>query len=237
MVSEAGVIKVSMLRPIREKVGLGNLPFLDDKCQRECVNTMLKMKVDYKRNDLPVFLEKVKELIQEQDEEVKKAVIGRGKYVVNSEFKKFVKTEDEWFVKMKEAERVRHLQRFSSFKLPETSQISLSLSGLTGSTSFCSNTDGPCSSSNFTLYRDHQVSLALKINLTTSTPLVKLIPLPVVIATAHLCLVKMRLRLQRKVYGDSCFDKMGFLSTIQSLVRKCQFQTWFFKVCGKRLLS
>ena len=68
---------------------------------------MLKMKAEYKRNDLPVVLVKVKELIQEQDEEIKKAVIGRGKYVVNSEFKKCVKTEEEWFVKMKEAERVR----------------------------------------------------------------------------------------------------------------------------------
>ena len=49
-------------------------------------------------------------LIQEQDEEINKAVIGRGKYMVNSEFNRCVKTEDEWFVKMKEAERVRHSQ-------------------------------------------------------------------------------------------------------------------------------
>ena len=70
--------------------------------------------------------------------------------VVNSELKKFIKTEHEWFVQMKETERVHHL-RFSSFKLPETSQISRSLSGSTASTSFYANTDGPCSSSNFTL--------------------------------------------------------------------------------------
>ena len=133
-----------MLRAIRQKAGLG-CSFTTNAS--ESVNAMLKMKVDYKRNDLPVFLDKVKELSQEQDEEIKTAVIGRGKYVVNSEFKKFVKTEEEWFVKMKEAERVRHLQRFSSFKLPETSQASPSLSNSVASTSFCSNKSGPSGSS------------------------------------------------------------------------------------------
>ena len=145
-----GVLKTSMLRAIRQKAGLGNPPCSFTTNASESVNAMLKMKVDYKRNDLPVFLDKVKELIQEQDEEIKKAVIGRGKYVVNSEFKKFVKTEEEWFVKMKDAERVRHLQRFSSFKLPETSQASLSLSNSVASTSFCSNKSGPSGSSNVT---------------------------------------------------------------------------------------
>ena len=78
---KAGVIKASMLRPIR-KGWIRKSPCSFTTNASESVNAMLKMKVDYKRNDLPVFLEKVKELIQEQDEEIKKAVIGRGKYVV-----------------------------------------------------------------------------------------------------------------------------------------------------------
>ena len=36
---------------------------------------MLKRKVDYKRNELSVFLEKVKGLTQEQDEEIEKTVV------------------------------------------------------------------------------------------------------------------------------------------------------------------
>ena len=64
---------------------------------------MLKRKVDYKRNELPVFLEKVRELIQEQDDEIEKAVISRGKYVVNPEFKRLVKTKQEWFTKRTES--------------------------------------------------------------------------------------------------------------------------------------
>ena len=66
---------------------------------------------------MPLFLEKIKELIQEQDNEIEKAVINRGKYMINLEFKRFSKTEEEWFTKMKEGDRVRHLQRFSSLKL------------------------------------------------------------------------------------------------------------------------
>ena len=117
---KSDIIKDSMLRPIREKAGLGIPPIAFTTNASESINAMLKKKVDYKRNELPVFLEKVKELILEQDEEIKKAVISRGKYAVNSEFKKFVKTENAWFTKMKEADRVRHLQRFATFKLPET---------------------------------------------------------------------------------------------------------------------
>ena len=117
---KSDVIKGSMLRPVREKAGLGIPPTAFTTNASESINAMLKRKVDYKRNDLPVFLEKVKELIQEQDEEIEKAVISRGKYAVHPEFKKLVKTESEWFTKMKESERVRHLQRFATFKLPET---------------------------------------------------------------------------------------------------------------------
>ena len=65
----------------------------------------------------------MRELIQEQDNEIEKAVISNGKYVVIPEFKRLVKTEQEWFTKMKEADRIRHLQRFAAFKLPEISPL------------------------------------------------------------------------------------------------------------------
>ena len=44
-----------------------------------------------------------------QNSEIEKAVIiDHGKYMINPEFKKFSKTEEEWFTKMKEGDRVRH---------------------------------------------------------------------------------------------------------------------------------
>ena len=45
--------------------------------------------------------------------------------MINPEFKWFSKTEEEWFTRMKESDRVRHLQRFSSFKLPDVKSFSL----------------------------------------------------------------------------------------------------------------
>ena len=62
------------------------------------VNALLKRKVDYKCNELLVFMEKLKGLIKEQDKEIARSVIGRGKYIVDPKYKKFIKTEDDWSV-------------------------------------------------------------------------------------------------------------------------------------------
>ena len=117
------IVKRSMLRPVREQAGLGKPPAPFTTNASESMNAVLKRKVDYKRSELSTFLHEVKELIKEQDSEIEKAVIDRGKYKISPEFKKFSKTEEEWFTKMKEGDRVRHLQRFASFKLPGSTHI------------------------------------------------------------------------------------------------------------------
>ena len=86
------IIKKSMLRPVREKAGLGSPPIAFTTNASESVNAVLKRKVDYKRNELPIFLKELKELIQEQDNEITRAIIGRGKYVIESKYKRFQKT-------------------------------------------------------------------------------------------------------------------------------------------------
>ena len=83
-----------MLRPVREKAGLGRPPKAFTTNASESINAVLKRKVNYKRNESPVFLEKVKELIKEQDSEIEKAVINRGKYMIDQEFKRLSKTEE-----------------------------------------------------------------------------------------------------------------------------------------------
>lgn len=52
----------------------------------ESANYMLKHKVSYKQNELPEFLEKFKELLVEQEQEVKKAILGQGKYELRSQY-------------------------------------------------------------------------------------------------------------------------------------------------------
>ena len=56
----------SMLRSIREDCGLGSpsIPVTINAC--EAVNLVLKKKVDYKQEQLPEFIQKFKELVDEQ---------------------------------------------------------------------------------------------------------------------------------------------------------------------------
>ena len=78
----------SLLRPVREQAGLGCPPEQFTTNASEGVNALLKNKVDCKRNELPDFLKKLKEVIDWQDEEVSRAVIGKGKYMMMPGFKK-----------------------------------------------------------------------------------------------------------------------------------------------------
>ena len=66
----------------------------------ESVNALLKHKVDYKKNELSIFLDKLKEVIDDQERELERAVIDRGKYQFSSEFKHLIKQENNWFLRI-----------------------------------------------------------------------------------------------------------------------------------------
>ena len=100
-------VVASLLRPIREQAGLGYPPEQFTTNASESINALLKNKVD-KRNELPDFLTKLKEVVDEQDEEVSRAVIGKGKYVIQPGFKTLEKSEPKWF-SMQEEARKQHL--------------------------------------------------------------------------------------------------------------------------------
>ena len=51
---------------VREECGLGNPPDVFTTNPSESMNALLKHKVDYKRSELPQFIQKVKELVMEQ---------------------------------------------------------------------------------------------------------------------------------------------------------------------------
>ena len=63
MASKASVIRDTMLRCVREECGMGCPPDIVTTNASESVNAVLKRKVDYKRNELPVFIDKLKELV------------------------------------------------------------------------------------------------------------------------------------------------------------------------------
>ena len=62
MKHKASVIRDTMLRPVREECGLGSPPAVFTTNASESINAMLKHKTDYKRSELPEFLDKIKEL-------------------------------------------------------------------------------------------------------------------------------------------------------------------------------
>ena len=85
-----------MLQSTRRDAGLGDPPEPFTTNASESMNALLKNKVEYKRSELP----ELKEAINEQDREVERAVINRGKYKLLPEFQSFEKTEEEWFLKI-----------------------------------------------------------------------------------------------------------------------------------------
>lgn len=59
---------------------MGSPPDIFAKTASESINAVLKRKVDYKRNQLPVFVDILKDIVDDQQCEIECAIICRGKY-------------------------------------------------------------------------------------------------------------------------------------------------------------
>lgn len=62
-----------------------------------------------KKNELPAFVDHLKSLISEQDKEVERAVIRRGKFLFQKEFHHLQIEEATWF-RMSQDQREKHLK-------------------------------------------------------------------------------------------------------------------------------
>ena len=74
------MITSGMLQPMKEDAGLGCPPAAFTTKASESLNAVLKRKVSYKKNEVPEFVKHLKNLNDEQERELEKAVIRRGKY-------------------------------------------------------------------------------------------------------------------------------------------------------------
>ena len=110
------MITSGMLQPVREDAGLGCPPtsFTTNAC--ETINAVLKGKVNYKKNELPAFVHHLKSLIDEQERELERAVIGRGKYRFRREFQHLQIEEDLWF-RMSRDQREKHLTKVAQTRI------------------------------------------------------------------------------------------------------------------------
>ena len=117
---KAPVVKDSMLRSVREECGLGSPPsqFTTNACKT--ANSMLKNQVNYKRSDMINFLQKLNDLIREQEREVERAIIGRGKYELRPQYQSFHVPETKWFA-MSTLQREQHLRKFENALVSDVS--------------------------------------------------------------------------------------------------------------------
>ena len=121
--NKVNVIKNSMLRPVCEEAGLGSPPVAFYTNASETINATIKAKVQYKRNELPQFISKLRELASEQQQEVEKAVIGRGKYKLRQDYKHLEVSETKWFA-MSRDQRSKHLKKISTISVSDTNDFS-----------------------------------------------------------------------------------------------------------------
>ena len=116
---KADSIKSTMLKPVREQAGLGCPPEQFTTNQSEAINSVIKNQVGYKSHQLMEFVEHLKMVVDEQDHEVERAVIGRGKYRFDSAYAYLEVSPSKWF-KMSEKQRQDHLAKIAKAKVSNT---------------------------------------------------------------------------------------------------------------------
>ena len=107
---KAGNIADHLLRPVRIAAGLRDPPVSFSTNASESINSLLKSKTNYKRHQIPAFIDKVLEIYDDQDKELERAIVNRRKYQFQPEYKNLQVDEFDWFLKTPE-ERHHHIQK------------------------------------------------------------------------------------------------------------------------------
>lgn len=118
MANKAITIQTTMLRTIRENCGLGSPPCIFTTNASESINALLKSKVEYKKHQLPEFIDKVLELVDEQKQEAERALVNRGKCQLRSQYKHLEVQESSWF-SMNAQQRKKHFSKFHTIAVSD----------------------------------------------------------------------------------------------------------------------
>ena len=78
--------------------------------QMESKNKVIKEEVQYKKSDLPEFVQKMSNLMHEQKQEIERSVINSGEYRVREEYQQYAVDSTRWFqmTSDKKPERLMH---------------------------------------------------------------------------------------------------------------------------------
>ena len=108
---ERDVIANSMTRETRIKAGLGNPPRPYYTNEVESKNNILKQHVRYKSSELPTFVDSMKELLEAQQKEIEKSIVGQGEYRIRSEYKMYAVDQTKWYT-LSETQRRKCVEKF-----------------------------------------------------------------------------------------------------------------------------
>ena len=107
----------TMIREPREKAGLGNPPRKAYSNMSEAVNHILSVRCP---GPQPVisFVEALHEEVRSQQDEVIRALYGRGEYELCSEYKHLEVSEEDWF-QAKPEQRQKYVQQINKLTMEE----------------------------------------------------------------------------------------------------------------------
>ena len=136
-----------MLKSVHQASGLGSPPDTFYTNDVEKANQIIQRKTNYKAFEWSDFCKLAKDLVEEQENEFEKAVIGVGEYSFDNEYAHLEVPLAKWS-SMSQAQRKRYLERIRKFTLHEakafgrenclsSSVLSTSASGNAPSYSIC----------------------------------------------------------------------------------------------------
>ena len=84
---KADVFCSSTLKCLRREAGLGDPPSAFYTNTNESINSALKLKTNYKKQQLPDFVNSMKTFVAQQQQQIESAIIGGGKYIIDTAYK------------------------------------------------------------------------------------------------------------------------------------------------------
>lgn len=106
---KATTFKKHLLLPLRISAGIGYAEYTTNA--NESINKKLKEKVDYKESQLGEFCSNMFSLVDGQNKDVEKSLIGAGPYELRPEYKEFEICQTDWF-KLSSTTRQNHVKTF-----------------------------------------------------------------------------------------------------------------------------
>ncbi len=124
---KSSAVCYTMRRDIRESVGLGSPPEIFTTNASESINALMKRKVDYKESEWPHFNAEVGEVVKQQQEEIVRALSGRGQFRLLPQFSHYSVSATTW-TRMKPEQRREVINKFSKATMKSKQSTMLGIS-------------------------------------------------------------------------------------------------------------